>query len=169
MTSDGLDHLLRAIGPDIPEEAALEVLTPHLNDGEGKPGRPEVARNRIRSSVMGFGDFARYVIGVNIGVNSTSRSSRWLEKRIGEELWKSYHDRLENLLHKMDENERSPYEEFKENESSILGQFTSKLRLLNTELDGIAEMVIDTSKECDDQISLAFENLLFSVVGRQPA
>ena len=146
--------------PDIPEEAALDVLTPHLNDGEGKPGRPEVARNRIRSSVMGFGDFARYVIGVNIGVNSTSRSSRWLAKRVGEELWKSYHDRLENLLHKMDENERSAYEEFKENESSILGQFPSKLRLLNTELDGIAEMVIETPKERDEQISLAFENLL---------
>ena len=151
--------------PDIPEEDTLESFFPVLNYGEGKLGRPEVARNRIRSSVMGFGDFARYVIGANIGVNSTSRSSRWLEKQVGKELWKSYHDRLDNLLHKMDENERSAYEEFKENESNILGQFTSKWRLLNTEPDGMAEMVIETPKERDEQISLTFENLLSALSG----
>ena len=146
--------------PGIPEEDTLESLFPPLTDGEGKPGRPEVARNRIRSSVMGYGDFARYVIGVDIGVNSTSRSSRWLEKRVGEELWNSYHDRLEKLLHKMNEKERSAYKEFKETEFSILGQFALMLRLLNTEPDGMAEMVIEAPKESDEQIALAFEQLL---------
>ena len=146
--------------PDIPEEETLETLTPHMNDGKGKWGTPEWARNQIRRSVMGFGDFARYVVGVDIGVNSSPQSSRWLEKGIGEELWESYHDRLDRLLRNMDEDERSAYEEFQDNESSIFKRYIAKLRLLNTEPIGVTSIVIETPEERDEQLSIAFENLL---------
>ena len=98
---------LKSDWPVIPEEEDLEGLTPHWNDGEGNWGTREWARNRIRWSVMDD-DFARYVIGMNSG----SRSSRWLALSLDEEAWQSSDERLQSLLEDMNEEERLAYDEF---------------------------------------------------------
>ena len=135
-------------------------------DGRGEWGTPEWARNQIRRSVMGYSDFARYVIGVDVGANSSSQSSKWLEKGIGEALWESYHDRLDKLLRNMDEDECLAYDEFQDNESSIFQRYTSKLRLLNTETDGVTSIAIETPEERDKQFFSCFREAIIGVVGR---
>ena len=141
--------------PQIPDDAEIERLTPHWNDGEGKWGTPEWARNRIRRSVMGD-DFARYVIGTN----SSSRSSRWLELRLDENLWESYNSKLKKLLQRMNQNESDAYWDFRKTETYIYKRFAPTTRVSNNASDGTLQLVIETPKERDEQILHAFEKLL---------
>ena len=71
--------------PRIPDDAELERLTPHWDDETAKWGTREWARNRIRASVMNYGDFQRYIIGANF---NSPGSSHWLNKKLNEEMWR---------------------------------------------------------------------------------
>ena len=97
--------------PRIPDDAEIELLTPHWNSNAGRHGTLEWARNRVRRSVMDD-DFARYVIGTN----STHYSSSWLNIRLEEDMWRSPDVRLQVLLQDMSDAERLAYDEFKKAE-----------------------------------------------------
>ena len=98
--------------PDIPDDSEIEMLTPHWNDGLGKYGNPEWARNRIRWSVMDD-DFARYVIGTNF----SHYSSDWLDVRLDGDRWQSPDERLQILLENMSNDELLAWDEYKRTEA----------------------------------------------------
>ena len=76
--------------PQIPEQDELLSLTPHLDDDTLTRWDPELARNRIRHSVIGD-DFATYVVGTHSG------RSNWLSLSRGSETWRSPDERMEAL------------------------------------------------------------------------
>lgn len=69
--------------PSIPSEEDIKPLLPDRSKGSPNSTDLEWSRNVIGSSVTGFGDFARYVIGTN----SSSGSSAWLSLRLDEPTW----------------------------------------------------------------------------------
>lgn len=69
--------------PSMPSEGDVKPLLPDWSQGSHDAGELGWSRNAIGASVMGFGDFARYVIGTN----SSSGSSRWLSLRLDELAW----------------------------------------------------------------------------------
>ncbi len=69
--------------PSMPSEDDIETLLPDRSKGSHASMELEWSRNEIGSSVMGFGDFARYVIGTN----SSSGSSAWLSLRLDDAEW----------------------------------------------------------------------------------
>ena len=58
-------------------------------------------------------DFAHYVIGTNF----STRSSRWLNLRLDEDMWQSSDRRLQALLRDMNKSERRAWEEYEEQEA----------------------------------------------------
>ena len=93
--------------PEIPSEEVVDALTPSLNRGAWAGGDLEWSRNRIYHSVMGdfLNDFARYVIG-------TESVSPWLSLRLDEDRWQSPKERLDALVGKLSDAERSAYDAF---------------------------------------------------------
>ena len=69
--------------PSTPSEEDIKPLLPDWSKGSHDSGNLERSRDVIVSSVTGFGDFARYVIGTN----SSSGSSAWLSLRLDEPTW----------------------------------------------------------------------------------
>lgn len=69
--------------PCIPSEADINPLLPDWSSGSHGSRDIDWSRNIIGSSVTGFGDFARYVIGTN----SSSGSNVWLSLRLDESPW----------------------------------------------------------------------------------
>ena len=142
--------------PDIPSTLDIDRLTPHWRSTESRWGTLEWARNRIRWSVM-EDDFAFYVIGTN----SSSRSTRWLELRMDEERWQSPNKRLETLVEKMTDSERSAWDVFKVTESEISQQFMTDFRsMISFSLCDGDDGIKSIPDERDKQISLARRKVL---------
>ena len=81
--------------PEIPDEDTIDKL---------KEGHADLGARQIFSSVMGFGDFARYVIGTNSG------RMDWLSLTLDDEPWKSPEDQTQDFLSKLDLSEKSSLE-----------------------------------------------------------
>ena len=111
--------------PRIPDDAEIDHLAPRWNEEVDDWGHREWARNSIRASVLGFGDFSRYVIGTNF---NSSLSTRWLDVHLDEEIWQSPDSRLQDLLKNMDESERRAWKDFEGRELEISTQIMSALR-----------------------------------------
>lgn len=142
--------------PMIPSEHDIDRLTPHWKGTEGRWGTLEWARNRIRWSVMDD-DFAFYVIGTN----SSSRSTRWLERRLDEERWQSPNRRLEILVENMTDSERSAWYEFKARESIIGQKLMVNIRFMASKpSDDDGDPIKLIEDERGKQISLARSKVL---------
>ena len=98
--------------PSIPCEDCVEELT--LDETEGLPDNNsrEFAKNSIMSSVDRWGDFARYVIGVE-------SSSYWLSLPLEDATWQSPKERLQNLLSELTDAQKSAWDQFEEADSSL--------------------------------------------------
>ena len=91
--------------PPIPCEDRIEELTSNQTEGLQDSERLEFARHSIIGSVDLFGDFARYVIGVE-------SSSNWLSLPLGDALWQSPDERLQNLLSQLTDEQKSTWDQF---------------------------------------------------------
>lgn len=100
----------RSEWPVIPTEEEIKPLLPDWSRGSHDSGELEWGWNRIGNSVMDD-DFARYVIGTN----SSVRSSTWLSLRLDEPQWQSP-SQAENLLlaliAEFSDEERQVWEQF---------------------------------------------------------
>jgi len=97
----------------IPTKKQLEkhgVWTPDMPDSR-------IARSRIYESVMGFGDFARYIIGTNSG------HFEWSSRRLGEPKKKEIFERFVNSLTLRQKKEWDDYVIIQEARSTFNGIF----------------------------------------------
>lgn len=146
----------KSLWPRIPEDAEIERLTPSWNNEASDWGHQEWARNSIRASAMGFGDFSRYIIGADF---NSSRSSRWLNLRLNEDRWQSPDDRLQTLLRNMSDEERQAWEEFTEKESEIARRYFSEF-LNSMTKDKHDSEVISPHDERERQLRIARTEVL---------
>ena len=98
--------------PFIPCEDCAEEMTFNQTEGLGSNDRLEFAINSIISSVDRWGDFARYVIGVE-------SSSNWLSLSLEDATWQSPDERLQNLLWTLTDESKLTWEQFEESKSSL--------------------------------------------------
>ncbi len=89
--------------PQIPDE---EEIQPLMSDSNGDPDNRDWGKRNIVSSVMGFGDFARYVIGTN------THSTNWLSLRLDEDPWRSIEAQEKALRRKLSDSERLAWEKY---------------------------------------------------------
>ena len=146
----------KSVWPHIPDDAEIERLTPSWNNEASDWGHQEWARNSIRASAMGFGDFSRYIIGADF---NSSRSSRWLNLRLDEDRWQSPDDRLQALLRNMNDSERQVWEEFTEKESEIARRYFSEFLNSMTKDEHDSE-VISPHDERECQVRIARTEVL---------
>ncbi len=96
--------------PKIPDE---EEIQPLMSDPDEDADNREWAKQNIVSSVMEFGDFARYVIGTNF------HNSSWLSLRLDEEPWLSIEAQEKALRLKLSDSERLAWEEYKKADTKL--------------------------------------------------
>ena len=108
--------------PQISDE---EEIQPLMSDPDEDADNREWAKQDIVTSVMGFGDFARYVIGTNF------HNSNWLSLHLNEDPWQSIDAQEEALLLKLSDPERLAWEEYKNAE--IAFEISRRIRLIREE------------------------------------
>ena len=135
----------------IPCADCVEELTLNPTEGLQENSRRGLAKNRIIDSVDRWGDFARYVIGVE-------SSSSWLSLPLGDPPWQSPEDRLLNLLAKLSDEHKSRWDQFEEADTSLKGaetkNFMAQLRQMNFQVldESDSESADDLGN--DDMLSL---------------
>ena len=87
------------------EIPAGEVLKKHDEWHEGMPDE-ELARVALYDSVMGFGDFARYIIGTN------SDHFAWSSRRLGEPRQPSPKEAYESFIQSLTDRQREAWERY---------------------------------------------------------
>ena len=108
--------------PKIPDE---EDIQPLMSDSNEDPDNRDWAKQNIVTSVMGFGDFARYVIGTNF------HNSNWLSLRLNEDPWQSIEAQEEALSLKLSDSERLVWEEYKNAEIEF--EISRRIRVIREE------------------------------------
>lgn len=96
--------------PQIPDKEEIQLL---MSDPDEDADNKDWAKQDIVTSVIGFGDFARYVIGTNF------HNSSWLSLRLNEDSWRSIEAQEEVLSLKLSESERLAWEEYKKAETKL--------------------------------------------------
>ena len=128
--------------PSIPCEDCVEELTLNQTEGLQDNNRREFAKNRIIHSVDRWGDFARYVIGVE-------SSSNWLSLPLEDAPWQTPEERLQDLLSTLTDEQKSTWDQFEEADSSLKAaeskNFMARFRQLN-----LARLEELDSEEGDD-------------------
>lgn len=97
--------------PSIPSEEDVKPLLSDWSKGSHDSRELEWSRNVIGSSVTGFGDFARYIIGTN----SSAGSREYLSLRLDEPTWSpppTPTERLSALVADFSDDERSAWQAF---------------------------------------------------------
>lgn len=97
--------------PTIPSEDDVKPLLPDWLGGSHDSREIEWSRNVIGSSVMDFGDFARYIIGTN----SSTGSREYLSLRLNEPPWSpppTPAEQLNALVADLSHDERSAWQAF---------------------------------------------------------
>ena len=112
----------KSVWPKIPDEKEIQPL---MSDPDEDADISEWAKTDIVSSVMEFGDFARYVIGTNF------HNSSWLSLRLDEDPWRSIEAQEEALSLKLSDAERLAWEEYKNAEIEF--EIPRKIRLIREE------------------------------------
>ena len=148
--------------PSIPSEDYVEGLFPNRGEASGDSGNLEWSRNRIRWSVLDD-DFFYYVIGRD------SRSN-WLALGLDKEPWKSPDERLQSLVSRIGESERSAWEEFEATKASLSRIEIEYLRQLRfaDEPDDVAKTLRVPISQVDDEaieqasmeVDLAYEQMM---------
>ena len=98
--------------PSIPCEDCAEEMTLNQRKGLSDNDSREFAINSIIGSVGRWGDFARYVIGVD-------SSSNWLSLLLEDTPWQSPEERMQNLLSTLNDESKLTWEQLEETESSL--------------------------------------------------
>ena len=96
-----------------------------MSDPDEDADNREWTKQNIVSSVMEFGDFARYVIGTNF------HNSNWLSLRLDEEPWRSIETQEEALSLKLSDSERLVWEEYQNAEIEF--EILRRIRLIREE------------------------------------
>ena len=98
--------------PSLPCEDCAEEMTTSQTEGPQDDSKREFGKDTIIDSLGRWGDFARYVIGVE-------SSSNWLSLPLEDTPWQSPEERLQNLLSTLTDELKSTWERFQEAESSL--------------------------------------------------
>lgn len=98
--------------PSFPCEDCVEEMTTRQTEGPRDDSKREFGKDNILDSLDRWGDFARYVIGVE-------SSSNWLSLPLDDEPWQSPDERLQNLLSTLPDELKPTWEQFEEAESSL--------------------------------------------------
>lgn len=122
----------KSVWPKIPDE---EEIQPLMSDPDEDADNREWAKQNIVSSVMEFGDFARYVIGTNF------HHSNWLSLRLDEEPWRSIEAQEEALSLKLSDSENLAWEEYKKADA----------KLTKLEIARKLEFVLEEDRQTHDQ------------------
>ena len=116
--------------PSFPCEDCAEEMTTSQNDGPLDDGKREFGKDSIIDSLGRWGDFARYVIGVE-------SSSNWLTLPLEDAPWQSPEERLQYLLSTLTNEQIATWEQFEEAESSLstaeAQNFMAEIRRLNND------------------------------------
>jgi hypothetical protein len=121
--------------PSMPSEEDVKPLLPDWSRGSHDSRDLEWSRNTIGASVMGFGDFARYVIGTN----SSSGSSAWLSLRLDEAAWTpppSPDQQLSELIADFSDDERAAWQVFEQADRAYAEGSSSFVREWLAQRDG---------------------------------
>lgn len=127
--------------PKIPDE---EEIQPLMSNSQEDPDNRDWAKQNIVSSVMGFGDFARYVIGTN------THSTNWLSLRLDEDPWRSIEELKEALRLKLSDSERLAWDEHKNAE--IKFEISQSIRLIREESRQVEDQ--NTPSDGEDKIPI---------------
>lgn len=98
--------------PSFPCEDCAEEMTTSQTEGPQDDSKREFGKDNIIDSLGRWGDFARYVIGVE-------SSSNWLSLPLDDEPWQSPEERLQNLLSKLTDELKLTWEQSEEAEWSL--------------------------------------------------
>ena len=145
------------------EDCAEEMPTSQPEEPQDDSKR-EFGKDNIIDSLGRWGDFARYVIGVE-------SSSNWLSLPLEDAPWQSPEERLQNLLSTLTDELKSTWEQFEEAESSLRDAEAqnSMARLRNLTFDQLEEL--DSEDEDylnnDDEFSLPVDQQIIEQLRRQ--
>ena len=133
--------------PFTPCEDCAEELTFNQPEHSSDNDRQEFAKNRIINSVDRWGDFARYVIGVE-------SSSNWLSLPLYDAPWQSPEERLQGLLSTLCEKQNSTWSQFEEvdsrlRESEAINSMARLRQLILTQLEESGSEGPDDLGNCD--------------------
>ena len=128
--------------PSMPCEDCAEGMTFNQPEGLRDNDRRKFAISSITNSVDRWGDFARYVIGVE-------SSSNWLSLPLEDAPWQSPDERLQNLLSTLTDEQIATWDQFEGTESSLrtAEAQNSTARLRHLTFDQLEE--IDSEDEDD--------------------
>ena len=96
--------------PKIPSENEIQALQVDMEQKAGESDWAKGSWGAIESSVLTWGDFARYIIGTN----SSSQSRDWLTTTLNEEPWRSREQREADLSSQLSEKERKALNNYNE-------------------------------------------------------
>ena len=116
--------------PSFPCEDCAEEMTTGQTEGPQDDSKREFGKDNIIDSLGRWGDFARYVIGVE-------SPSSWLSLHLKDALWQYPEERLQNLLSTLPDELKSTWEQFEEAKSSLriaeAQNFVAETRRLNSD------------------------------------
>ena len=98
--------------PSFPCEDCAEEMTTSQTEGPQDDSKREFGKDNIIDSLGRWGDFARYVIGVE-------SSSNWLSLPLEDAPWQSPDERLQNLLSTLTDEQIATWDQFEGTESSL--------------------------------------------------
>ena len=118
--------------PSFPCEDCAEEMTTSQTEGPQDDSKREFGKDNIIDSLGRWGDFARYVIGVE-------SPSSWLSLHLKDALWQYPEERLQNLLSTLPDELKSTWEQFEEAKSNLriaeAQNFVAEIRRLNSDDD----------------------------------
>ena len=112
--------------PSFPCEDCAEEMTTSQSEGPQDDNKREFGKDNIIDSLGRWGDFARYVIGVE-------SSSSWLSLPLEDATWQSPEERLQDLLSTLTSEQIATWEQFEEAESSLRTAEIHQIRRLNND------------------------------------
>jgi len=121
--------------PSIPSAEDVKPLLPDWSTGSHGSRELEWSRNAIGASVMGFGDFARYVLGTNSSLGSRA----WLSLRLDEPAWTpppSPDQQLRELIADFSADERAAWQVFEQADRAYSEASSSFVREWLAQRDG---------------------------------
>lgn len=134
--------------PSIPTEEDVKPLLPDWSKGSHDSRELEWSRNVIGTSVTGFGDFARYIIGTNSSVGSRE----YLSLRLDEPQWTpppSPAEQMTALVADLSEEELSAWQAFDVADRAYAAASSEFERREGTEGQSALDLLIDDPLEAE--------------------
>ena len=141
--------------PSFPCEDCAEEMATSQTEGSRDYSKRGFGKDDIIDSLGRWGDFARYVIGVE-------SPSSWLSLHLKDALWQSPEERLQNLLSTLPDELKSTWEQFEEVKSSLrtaeAQKFMDEIRRLNND----DEFSLPVDQQVIEQLQLQAEDSIES-------